>query len=601
MSWRDRIVDTAAPEKEQPKAKSSWRDRIETIPEEPAPDVSKVDSFARGALDSASMGWLDELAGHLEAVGSKIGIRGLGGNSLSDIRFETDEEDKQSYDEIYESARDAKRKISKQAREANPNTYMAGEFAGGAASGLAAGGFLAANAKASGLARNATTLGQRMAAGAAGSAVDAGVTGAGYSEGKNPGDVLKDAATSAAIGGVFGGVMPAVSAGISKVAPAVTKKFNKAVLDLDEDVSDMLTRNPKYLDDVKDAHTIRREVVDATNNLSKTLGEWDDEAWATLSKETFPPQKQAAIKIELTDRIRKELQDQGHVRIGVDGMPFAVGTPQSARAIKRAEEIIDVVQKSDLSPSELKRILKTVDAEINWDKQELEATNKLLRNVRHEIDDSLKSRNAPYRDIMEELADGTSTLDNIKKDLRIKRDVGGEWVPTDTTEKKLKTALRGTKNNTDDVLRGNLDKLSVYERGPDAPSFTDDLQKLDLYNRSRGGVTTGSKGVNFGMGIGGGLLGLVFGTVAGGGIGLIAGAAAGAARDKFGRSAGTALSKLVGQMRTNYGKYFTDAIAKGAGRTAASNHYLLYNRDPDYKELYDAIQQELENGSFEGE
>lgn len=575
MSWRDTIKPIETDEK--PK---SWRDTITELPD--TPKMTEMESATRGAFDAASLGWLDELAGGLEAVGSKVGVRGLGG-SFSDIRLETDEEDKQSFDEVYRQARDAKRELSRSAEEQNPKSYMAGQLAGGIATGAAGAGALGVKAGAG--------LGTRVAAGMAGGALDGAITGAGMSEANNVKGVLKDAAQGGAIGGAFGGVVPAVGAAVRKATPA----FNKAVFDLDDDISRKLIEEPDYLKGVKSIDQIEGEAVDAANNLGTALRQWDDEAWDTLNAKPMSPEAQVPLKKRLTQLIKDELTSQGHIRIGVDGKPFAVPTPQSTRAIKRADELVDLVQKSNLSPQEMKRIVRSIDSEINWDKQELEATNKFLRTIRHTVDEELKSANPEYRKVMTDLADGVRLQEDVRKGLRLKKEIGGDsdsgLVQTDTTRRKLETALRGQRRDTDNGLRDSLDRLSDYRRQLDGPSFTEDLEKLDISRRATGGVTNGSRGINLGMGAAGGTLGAIFGPI-GGGAGVAVGAAAGALRDKFGRTMGTKTAQLVGQMRNNYGRFFT-GVGTGSNK-AAINHWLLYQKDQQYKDLYDQIQKEME-------
>jgi hypothetical protein len=588
MSWRDRIETT-----EDVAPKKTWKDRIERV--EPV-DISKTESFTRGAFDSASFGWLDELAGGLEALGSKVGVRGLGG-SFNDIRLETDEEDAQDWDAVYKEARDKRRTQSAGAMEANPLSYGAGEVVGGITSGVATGNVATGAGKMLGITAG-KGLGAASIRAAGAGAVDGAVTGAVYSQAEDLSGIAKDAGRGAAISGVLGGVMPVVGKGLNKATAGFTKKFNKIALDLDEDISDTLIKNPTYLDNVKPKNQIEREAVEAANTLSGTISQWDDEAWKQLSNVPFPANQQVSIKANLTQTIREQLEQQGHLRRGVDGELFAVSTPQSRKAIAQAEEVIGLVKQSNLSPQELKRIVKTVDAEINWDKQELAASNKLMRSIRHEIDDSLKSRNEGYRTAMEDVAGGVGLLEDTRKGLRLKKEVGGELVATDTTEKKLNTALRGNRNDTDKVLRENLDKLSNYRTNSSGVSFVEDLSKLEMDRRATGGVTNGSRGV-----IGGSVLGLIFG----GGVNYYqtgelnlgtlalgaAGGAAGLARDKYGRSVGKGISQLVGQMQNNYGKYFAGAAAGGANKMAV-NHYLLYNKDEEYRKMYDEIQKVLE-------
>lgn len=164
---------------------------------------------------------------------------------------------------------------------------------------------------------------------------------------------------------------------------------------------------------------------------------------------------------------------------------------------------------------------------------------------------------------------------------------------TDTTKCNLETVNRGQRRDTDTGLRDSLDRLSDYRKQLDGPSFTLGLEKLNMSRRATGGVANGSRGINLGIGAAGGTLGAIFGPI-GGGAGVAVGAAAGALRDKLGRTMGTKSAQLVGQMRNNYGRFFT-GLDTGTNK-AAINHLLLDQKDQQYKELYDQIQREMEQG-----
>ena len=177
-------------------------------------DMSKTESGWMGALDGLSFGFRDEFRGAAEAIGSTVGLRGLGGG-FDEIRLETDEEDKQDFSDIYKERRDLTREQSKESALANPKTYTGSQFAGGVVSGLAAPvGRLAS-----------TGVKGAMAAGA----IEGGVFGAGESEADNVTDLALDTAKGAAIGAGSVGVLT----GAGKLAVAgtkVTKSGGQALL-----------------------------------------------------------------------------------------------------------------------------------------------------------------------------------------------------------------------------------------------------------------------------------------------------------------------------------------------------------------------------------
>lgn len=179
------------------------------------------ESAFRGAIDAASFGLGDEAGGHLEAIGSKIGLRGLGSPNLMDIRLETDDEDTQTYSEVQEGMRDQRRALDKQAQEQNPKSFLAGQVGGGIAASVAPIGALKMAASVPKLARGA----QALARGAQGStaastaarvgALEGGAYGFGSSEAEELPEIALDTAKGAAFGAAGGMV---VGKGLEKIS-----------------------------------------------------------------------------------------------------------------------------------------------------------------------------------------------------------------------------------------------------------------------------------------------------------------------------------------------------------------------------------------------
>ena len=94
-------------------------------------DIDQGTAARRGFFEGASLGAIPTLAGGLEAVGRKVvGKTGFGGESMSDIRDTTPEEEAKGWGEIYDEARDKRRLQQDDASAAHPKTYMAGDVAG---------------------------------------------------------------------------------------------------------------------------------------------------------------------------------------------------------------------------------------------------------------------------------------------------------------------------------------------------------------------------------------------------------------------------------------------------------------------------------------
>lgn len=212
-------------------AAPSWDDTEEMTEIKPEEAGSLIETMIKKGAQGASFGMLDELKGGLEAAGSTVGVRGLGG-AFEDIRLETDEEDKQSLLDTYRQARDAARNREAELAEANPKTALASEIVGGMATG---GGLLKTGTKGAGLAA-------RMGKGAIDGAKMGALSAPGYSEADltegDVGGLLKDTAAMSAGGAALGGALPAAG-DLVKSTIKGSKNLVKAAKDLPI-VGDML-------------------------------------------------------------------------------------------------------------------------------------------------------------------------------------------------------------------------------------------------------------------------------------------------------------------------------------------------------------------------
>lgn len=178
-------------------------DPDEYLNEPKAPNVSTAESALRGTSQGLSMGLDDEIAGGLSVLGRPFGIKGLGGK-LSDIELTSPT---LNVDEIigeYDRVRNAERSNNAQAEQANPNTYLGGQIAGGVGGALAMPALGAA--KGAGLAAN---VGK--------GALQGGITGYGMSDA----DTLSGQAIDTGIGASLGGAAGGVGYGVGKLASKV--------------------------------------------------------------------------------------------------------------------------------------------------------------------------------------------------------------------------------------------------------------------------------------------------------------------------------------------------------------------------------------------
>lgn len=181
-------------------------------PEPEKPNVSKLESAGRGAVQGLTLGFGDEIYG---------GVKGAANYLLGDGDF----------GETYARERDAVREANKRAQEANPGTYLAGEVGGGVfvPGGLArTGASKAIGATASRVLPQAA-IESRIGNAALQGAGYGAAYGAGSSEAKTAQGVAEDAAKGGAIGGAFGAAVPPLVDAVSATGRAIAAPFRAAM------------------------------------------------------------------------------------------------------------------------------------------------------------------------------------------------------------------------------------------------------------------------------------------------------------------------------------------------------------------------------------
>lgn len=147
------------------------------------PDVSKMESFLRAAIQVPAMGFADEIVG-----GAKAGLDVLSGRSPSQL------------ESLYRAYRDAERRKYQAAEEANPGASLAGTVAGGIGTAFIPG-------------LNAMSVPR---AAALGGAASLGGSDADLTQGEL-GEAAVDTAMGAALGGTLQKAVPAIGKAIGGV------------------------------------------------------------------------------------------------------------------------------------------------------------------------------------------------------------------------------------------------------------------------------------------------------------------------------------------------------------------------------------------------
>lgn len=139
-----------------------------------AESMTPVDSALRGAAQSATMGFGDEIEGAVQAAGRKLLPDSLGGGGAQDAA--------RPFAALYRESRNVARDENEAASRANPKTYFGGELAGGLAPSAIAPG------------------GSSIAAKLLGVAGQGAVQGAGYSNADSAGGLARDSGIGAGVG-----------------------------------------------------------------------------------------------------------------------------------------------------------------------------------------------------------------------------------------------------------------------------------------------------------------------------------------------------------------------------------------------------------------
>ena len=317
-------------------------------------EVSKTESFVRGAAQEATLGFADEATAALEAVGKSL-------------------TGPEKYLDVYRKAREESREAYKQAEEANPLTYLSGQVVGGIAPAVATGG---AGLGALGLkqaAKQSAIAGLKYGAG----------SGLGYSQADltkgEVGEAALDVAKGGAMGGAFGAAIPLISkpaaAGknalfekIDDISPEIldisveaakittrgdeiaskaakAKSFEK-IGQLTEDLNDKILEmaKPKYNDDIKKAlETNPGEISDFINTNINRL----DDAIEGVGIESDHGKKLNSLKTTLEKFRNRTLEKQG-----IDPKL----QPRSQVEAKLTEEMNDILRSERVNPSALKAV-----------------------------------------------------------------------------------------------------------------------------------------------------------------------------------------------------------------------------------------------------
>ncbi|MBL7672499.1 MAG: hypothetical protein JNM39_18625 [Bdellovibrionaceae bacterium] len=549
------------------------KDGYEPVGNEPGLLKTAMGKLASGA----SLGFVDELAGGLEAGGRAIGLKGLGGK-LNEIGL-SEEGPTMDYDTLsaaYKNARDAERQSQSFMSKANPVTSGISEITGSIATFPATG---------------AASL-----AGRVGTAAGFGaISGLGTSNEESLTGMAKDAA----VGGVLAGGM---QYGGEKVIGSIKSLFadnkpfkalGKTAAGISPENTERYLARSKQVNAAPELEDVGRYFKDeAIPKLQEHISKLDNEAWNALSTDPSLA-KQDVLQIG-QDYVNKMLQGRG------GKLSRNAGTGADADKIKAIYEQLDEVQNafgSHMSEADLKSVVQNMQ-KLGWSLEGSPRTSlqgQALQELSGVYNELLKGGNQAYEVAMKPVAEAVTTLQSLKRHLI------NQQAPEELN-RFLGTAKRFGMQSENKAALNAIQKADQLT-GLGLEDRIKDSVTQNAFNRTD---TNGSRKTLAGALIGkaaegaiGGAIG--YGVSDGSGTGAAIGAMAGMGADKYAGqifkqvlntklAAGEGLAKIAPYLG-KFAKPLMDAAVRGASAVSAT-HYILQQQNPEYRAMMQKLNPE---------
>jgi hypothetical protein len=556
MSWRKTIKDT------ENQDASSWRNTIKDSSES-IPEISKSESFIRGAGELASLGLGDEFSAAVaNPMGAAKQIANLLGGNFKDEDIDA-----------YIAQRDANRKAQDDAAIANPKTALAGNLVGGLATSIIPG---------------ANSLNGAIAAGAG--------LGLGTSKASDLGGLLYDTEMGAATNALGYGVaekvlMPAAGYAkdklgslASKADDIITKKVGRGLFGVDEKATDLYLKNSDKVNNAMSFGDLADSILNKTDD-NAALNEMKKRA-SNLSSQSFDvlDGKSGMSKFDILQAI-----DDAQQGLLVNGN--IVGNAQE-KAFNTLQKLSGQVSNFDnqINQQSLKKIIQNLDSNIQWNNPEMGPTNDSLKSIRGFIDTNLKRQNPLYENIMKETEDATKAIQSVKSVFENRTNPESY----DKFNKAVKNLI-----NRDEFSAANqaVDKIEKHT----GYNIRDDISNSWAKDQFSKGDVQGSRKTLAGTVVGG-AIGSALGP-SGGAVGSALGAGVGYSADRYagpifkkmldGRISAQEFSQSLAPRLGKYAKPLMDAINRG-GSSLTSTHFILTQNDPAYRKMINDLEKEQE-------
>jgi len=382
-----------------------------------APEPTQTESALRGAAQGATLGWGEEGAAWLADQLTPAGVN-------RDERPGTDE-----------AMLEMMRGDNQRAQEANPDTYMAGEFVGGLAPAVAAGP----------LAGKAVGAVGKVATGIGEGAVFGGAAGSGLAE---EGDRLEAGAKGAATGAAIGAALPAVISGAGVAAGAVAQGAKRVADRARAGATGAYGGQLKRLAKDRGPDAVE-EFGAAVEKLGIHEGEGAlssmPQSWETYARNAARVKSEAGAKIgELSEfadssgvrvdmgEIAADLMDQA---AELRKLPAAEAHAQADELVRRATDFGLESRVSGMpygDAHKLRRFLDDIayDAEKQLQSQAAERARNVAGKLRKNMDAAMSEADPALRDAMAEANSqySTSIRAQTYADERIAQEAGNQMI-----------------------------------------------------------------------------------------------------------------------------------------------------------------------------
>jgi len=472
---------------------------LSAFDEEEAPEVSKLESAARGAAQGLTFDFADELLAALKSS------QGLSPRQEMTMPIEKVREASKAESEAYRAELEKQREAFKAAQEANPMTYMGADIGAGIIPAIFSGGATAAGKVGKEVletgVKGLTGEGMKQAA-KVGAGYGAAV-GAGMSEAEGLPELAADVTTGAVGGAVLGGATPIAGKALKEVGKLAAKPV-KALGEKLPSIKTGFQFGKKYgvasnekINNLLEDNT--RELIDVMNKSFQKLG-LEKEAAMSRAKEMAKTYDVTEGIQDVADQFRKQAEallpaDQKLAQKMAEDIEEAFLKVDVQRQKLLDKVQIEIQKKMERSANLEKKAISKGEAAAVKEAEKSGATLEQLQDIKKRFEDVSE---LPYDTKGGRIAGQKAKFKDEYLDIDT-----GEMVPYEYSKKYLKET---TPFQPSDIRVGEVDdKLAAQyideatgevftKMGPKSQFLEKDFSKLSLEELSDLTTQYGQKG-----------------------------------------------------------------------------------------------------------